>query len=886
MIDILDQRWSDHDTANGWKDTIALQVEQQVAAVPDKLAIVTDEISLTYRELDVKASRIAAVLASLSSRRDQPVGTLIKDDAARIAAVLGALKANRIFIPIAPNSPAKWITQVIEDSGTAQIIVDSSTRSVAELATTGNITVMEVKELVRSPEPFVASRTVSADDTAYIVYTSGSTGRPKGVAISHRSSIRRNFVCYAAMGFGRNERSAILASSGLSTGINEIVLALISGGCLFPFDLRRHGLQKLAPWLIAQEISCVSFLSSLLRTWLASLPDDLRFPALCFVDVWGERLYAEDVIQVSRHLEGDWRIGHSYSSTECGTITSPVFTPSHLPGADIVAGGPVDGMEVRIQDETGALVPPGEIGEIVIRSRFLAQGYWNTPDLTAKVFQTDPLDSAIRIYHTGDLGRWRSDGALEHLGRKGRRIRLHGYNVEPFQVECELMRHPDVTDAVVLLHEGSAGEEPCLVGYVVASPNTSPSAMRKGLAGRLPSYMVPSHIVVLDTFPVGSSGKIDHNALPPPDREPARPVAFRTPADEREHELCEIWQEVLKFPKIGIDDDFFALGGSSMQALMMFAKIEARLGCSLSPTTIVQAPTIARLAEFIRTTTGVTRSQSLVAFRSSGTGLPLFLVHGRSWQHFYYRHLLSDLKSDRPVFGLQPPPLNGKHRIARTLESMAADYVTEIQRVQPHGPYFLAGHSFGGRMSFEIAQRLVGLGERVSFLGLIDTGVPDTSTWASEVVRLSHKARDTHGFQDLLVRGINFMKFKISHSLSITKAELLFRKYDRWLEQGRSIPYERRTDYYARLCDWANRDYVPKPYPGHITILSSAGNSERQRENWTPIACGGLTILEVPAGHSDMLLPPHSKLLAEYFDSCLDAAMREMPKSPEDANAH
>ena len=548
----------------------------------------------------------------------------------------------------------------------------------------------------------------------------------------------------------------ICAQVASPAGINNTFLPLLSGGCLFPFDLHRHGLQKLAPWLIAQKITYVSFSGSLLRTWLASLPDDLRFPALRFVGATGERLYAQDVIRIARHLEGDWRIGHSYSSTETGIIAAQVFTSSRLPDAGIVAvGRPVDGMEVCIKDETGALVPPGEIGEIVVRSRFLAQGYWNNPELTAKVFQTDPLDSAIRIYRTGDLGRWRSDGTLEHMGRKGRRIRLRGYNIEPFQVECELMRQPGVTDAVVVLHDGAAGQEPCLVGYVVAPANASPSTMRKRLAERLPSYMVPSHIVVLDSFPIASSGKIDRNALPPPHREEARLVAFRAPSDDREHELLAIWQEVLKIPKIGIDDDFFELGGTSLQALMVFARIEARLGCSLSPTTIVQAPTIARLAEFIRATTGIAASQSLVPLRASGTGLPLFLVNAGYYCVMHYRHLLSDLKSDRPVFGLQPPPLDGKHRIPRTIESMAADYVTEIRRVQPHGPYFLAGYSFGGRVSFEIAQQLVRAGERVSFLGLIDTTFRDTPVEGrprvSEAVRLSRKVRRVHSFQDLLI---------------------------------------------------------------------------------------------------------------------------------------
>jgi acyl carrier protein len=277
-------------------------------------------------------------------------------------------------------------------------------------------------------------------------------------------------------------------------------------------------------------------------------------------------------------------------------------------------------VEVCIKDDLGALVPPGDTGEIVVRSRFLTQGYWKNPELTAKVFQTDPLDSAIGICQTGDLGRWRSDGTLELIGRKGSRIRLRGYNIEPFEVECELLRQPGVTDAVVLLHDSAAGEEPCLVGYVVAPPNASPSAMREGLAEHLPSYMVPSHIVVLDSFPIASSGKTDRNALPPPYREEARLAAFRAPSDDRERELLAIWQEVLKITNIGIDDDFFELGGSSLQALTVFLEIEARLGRSLSPTTILQAPTVARLAEFIRATTGIEASQSLVPLRTSGTG--------------------------------------------------------------------------------------------------------------------------------------------------------------------------------------------------------------------------------------------------------------------------
>ena len=342
-------------------------------------------------------------------------------------------------------------------------------------------------------------------------------------------------------GSGATTGMQICAQVALSPGIINTFLPLFCGGYLFPFDLHCHGLQQLTPWLIAQKIS-LRFVLQLrcCEPGLRRYPTTFGCRRCVLSGRPASRLYAQDVIRASRHLEGDWRIGYQYSSTECGIIAAQVFTSSWLPDTNIVAvGRPVDGLEVCIQDETGALVAAGEIGEIVIRCRFLAQGYWNNLELTAKVFQTDPLDSAIRIYRTGDLGRWRSDGTLEYVGRKGRRIRLRGYNVEPFQVECELMRQPGVKDAVVVLHDGAAGQEPCLVGYVSAPANASPPAMRGWLAERLPSYMVPSYIVVLDRFPVASSGKIDLNALPPPYREETRLVAFRAPSDDREHELLQ-----------------------------------------------------------------------------------------------------------------------------------------------------------------------------------------------------------------------------------------------------------------------------------------------------------------------------------------------------------
>jgi thioesterase domain-containing protein len=434
---------------------------------------------------------------------------------------------------------------------------------------------------------------------------------------------------------------------------------------------------------------------------------------------------------------------------------------------------------------------------------------------------------------------------------------LRGYTVEPFDVERELLNQPGVTDATVFLHEREVGEEPYLIGYVVAPPDTSATNLRKALAELLPSYCVPSHIIVLDAFPIASSGKIDRKALPSPFLSKVTKAATTT-SNDLERELCAIWREVLKTTTVGVDDDFFELGGTSLQALLLFARIERQLGYSLSPTTLLRAPTVKHLAELMLETKGAAADQSLVPLRPAANGLPLFFVHSRIFFFSYYRHLIDGLKSGRSVYGLQPPPMDGKRSIPRTVESIAADYVAEIRQVQPRGPYAIAGHSFGGRVSFEIAQQLVREGEEVSFLGLIDTAFrasplgPSRKTMKSG--RLGRRSWN-------LIRHPQYIWDKV-----------FVRVFDVWLGLGISVPHRYRARYYDSLCIRATRRHVAKPYSGHIRMFSSTGNSERHKALWGPLALGGLTVLEVPGGHHDMMLPPHSELLAQYFDRCLDRA--------------
>jgi thioesterase domain-containing protein len=372
----------------------------------------------------------------------------------------------------------------------------------------------------------------------------------------------------------------------------------------------------------------------------------------------------------------------------------------------------------------------------------------------------------------------------------------------------------------------------------------------------------------MDSLPMTASGKIDRGALPPPSTEGLPSHGYRAPANEDERALVSIWEEILKLSKIGIDDNFFELGGTSLQTLILFDRIKTLLSRNLPPSAIICAPTIAQLAELMRQEGTLGTAGSLVPFRLSGGNEPLYMMHGNNGSIFYVRYLLTDLKSNRPVYGLQPPPLDGAHRILHTIESMATSYVAEIRRVQPRGPYFLMGYSFGGWVVFEMAQQLVQEGERVNFLGMIDT-------MARRPPVPSRAARLRCGIQGLprqkvplylLLRVYKSLAFrtKIRKRVAALRLNALRRLFKRTMSDTQ------RSDYYEWLCARARRQYVPRPYSGHLTIFSSAGNSEWQKLCWKPLVQGGLTVLELPAGHLEMIWPPHSKLLARKVDECME----------------
>lgn len=854
--------------SNGAVDTIGGRFEQMVSVAPNAPAIITDNATLTFRELHALAGSIAGHLRNTSSG-NRPVAILMEKGPLPVATMLGVSMAGRVFVPLEHPAPEQWHQRVVASSTASTILTDGAWHGVAKRIAVEGVNVSNVEELGEQDMSSIVL--VPPDSPACLFFTSGSTGRPKGVVQGHRGLVHSNSFRATALGFGPMDRVAHLRSFGYSAGVKDVFLVLFSGACLFPFDLRARGLAHLARWLDEERITGLMMASSLFRTWLASLPEGRRFTALKRIAAAAEPLYGTDITRAGRHLTGDWRIVHGLASTETGMFANVVYTASTPVAPGILpVGHVVSDTDVRIEKIDGTPAQVGESGEIIVESRYLALGYWDDPALTQAAFRNHPDDPSRRSYRTGDLGRFRADGTLEHLGRHNRKIKLRGYSVEPYEIECALLGLPDVRDAVVIV----VGEAPDarVVGYVVGPKGNSPDqAIRTQLAERLPAHLVPAQIVVLDAMPLTARGKIDRAALSqPPDPGPQRNVGFRAPANDHEHRLTAIWQRVLKIEKLGVDDDFYELGGTSLQAFLIFARITAEFSHDLPPAVMLEAPTIAKQAELLRNPANA--SPALVPFRRMGALAPLFVVHARFGDIMFVKEIVRDLKSDRPVYGFQPLSLDGARRIPRNIEGIAAHYLADLRKVQPKGPYHLAGYSWGGHLALEMAQQLIRHGESVAFLGLIDSTYKITYDVPGEAASARFKRHFSalwrHGTSHYVLRRINKT---LIYRLEVIRKAMLNSPNNLRLWLHSPVPYVQRADFYRYLHSAASARYIVTPYSaGPIHMFASRGRSKEQQEAWSAIASGGLIVREIPAGHYEMVWPPHSATLAAALDEFLN----------------
>ncbi|MGV4982339.1 amino acid adenylation domain-containing protein [Streptomyces sp. NRAIS4] len=697
---------------------------EQAARTPDAVAVSDGGRQLTYRELDARANRLAHRLIAEGLTAESPVAVLLERSAALVVATLAVLKAGGVYVPLHHSHPAERMRRVVADTGARLLLTDDASRALLPEPGVPALLVGDAHTDAaadgRWPDTDPAPD-IAPDRLAYVMFTSGSTGVPKGIGITHRDAI--DLALDRCWEPGPGQRVLMHSPYAFDISTYELWSPLLSGGRIVVAP--RGDLDAVTLRTVAETEGITSLL--LTAGLFGVIADEAPQAFAGVAQVWtgGDVVPPTAVRSVLTHCPGTV-VKVLYGPTEITLgctwhhFTEPGQVPDNVP-----IGRPLDNTRVYVLDERLEPVPAGVPGELHIAGAGLARGYWAQPAATATRFTADPFAELFgepggRMYRTGDIARWSHDGVLEFLGRTDEQVKIRGFRIEPGEVETALAAHPDVTRAAVVARPDRFGGK-ALVAYLVPAEASTPdpAELRGRLEGQLPDYMVPSAFVVLDALPLTANGKLDRAALPEP--EWARAGDSRLPRGPVEELLCTLFADVLGLERVGIDDNFFDLGGHSMLASRLAGRISSVMGTDISVRTVFEAPTVAALAG--RIDGGGADHDPLAVLlplRSEGDRPPLFCLHPAGGFGWIYTGLLRSLDREQPVYALQARGLGGDEPLPASLADMADDYAEQIRKVAPTGPYQLIGWSFGGLVAHAVAARLQERGEQVTLLAVLD----------------------------------------------------------------------------------------------------------------------------------------------------------------------
>ncbi len=715
------QCWNQTQVAYPQDKTLVDLFEAQVEKNPHHQALVFESQSLTYQQLNQLANQLAHYL--IQNYQIQPntlISICVDRSIEMIVGVLGILKAGGAYVPIDPNYPPERIRFMLQDSGTSVLLTQSSLLDqlpLTELENPPSLICLDretfAEELTDNPSPQSTPL-----DLAYAIYTSGSTGRPKGVMIEHRGLVNMTLAVNQVLQIQPQSRLLQFASFSFDASIWEIATALAAGACLYL--AKKETLLPsldLVKFLGDRKISHVTLPPSVL-----SLLPQATLPDWQIVVTAGEACPTE---LVTRWAKGR-RFFNGYGPTESTVCASIALCEPN--GKKPPIGQPLPNIRIYILDAHNQPLPLGIPGELCIAGVGLARGYLNRPETTkGKFLEVKLFGKTERIYKTGDLARWGSDGNLEYLGRIDEQVKLRGFRIELGEIESILLQYPSVKEAIVTLYKTESNQS--LIAYVTGITTDLSTQLKNHLKSRLPDYMVPAQIVVLDQLPLTPNGKIDRKALPAPNN--GVEASYAAPRNEVEKQLAQVWSSVLERQEIGIHDNFFDLGGHSLLAMKLLNNIQQVFGQQLSLSSLFQNPTIAQLAQQL-CHTEVQSHPDLLSFQHCPDAAPLFCLPGANGHGFYFRDLAINLGNEQPVYGLETPGRDGLSPLPDSVAAHASQLLTLLRQQQAKSPYILAGYSSGCAVAFEMADQLEQQGEEVSLMAIFDAGLVSHPEYITE----------------------------------------------------------------------------------------------------------------------------------------------------------
>lgn len=856
----------------------------------------------SYAELADLSDRIAHSLSEAGVAAGDRIGVFLERCPEMIAAMLAVLKLGAAYVPLDPAYPAERIRYMLQDSGATRVLTEKEMFD----RLPKEVTAMSVDQSAKRGRASRAPRTRTADPeaAACLLYTSGSTGQPKGAVITHRGIVRlvKN-TNYA--GFGEDEVFLQAATFCFDACLFDTYGALLNGGCLV---LPRPGhltIDEIATAFQSDKVTQLFLTSGLFQVMVDERLE--AFSGLRRVLTGGD---IASPAHCARFMEAHPGIEliNVYGPTENVTYTTThVVTPGDLAFPSIPIGRPVANTTVWILDEQGNPVPPGLPGELYTGGDGVALGYLDRPDLTAERFLPDPFSAVpgARMYRTGDICRHRADGVVEFIGRIDHQVKIRGYRIEPGEIETQLGRHPGVRQCKVVVRGGDAANK-FLVAYVAPVPLEAPTrvGLEDFLRSKLPAHMIPATFVMLDELPMNANGKVDTHALPEPGqiKTGAASGTEWTLPNDTEIALAGIWSDVLNLGAVGLDDDFFAIGGHSLIGMKLFSRIQSTFGVSLPLGKLFRAPTVRQLARVIEAAQASPASESVtvtkqrggihlvseagedadsplapttVAIQPKGDEPAVFAVHGGDGGILFYGSLAERLGENRPFFAFEAPALTTGGPIPEeSVEETAAKYLRELRKVRPAGPYRLCGYSFGGVVAYAMAVQLEKEGEEIALLGLFDTENP-----AAEIRKLNMAERVAANWNDRSRVEAGVFE-KMGALGKRVGAGLAFRLYFEAEDaMARALPVSKSAGWLRQVQlrkahERAMNAYAPPVYRGRLTLFRALSGNDKfavgDDYGWGSVVLGGVEIIDVPGTHTSLFDKENIEGVALAFGRALE----------------
>ncbi|GAA2749731.1 AMP-binding protein [Amnibacterium kyonggiense] len=841
----------------------------------DALALTGVSGTWTFGQMMRRIDQIATWLRDQLPAGDEPVGVMVAHDVDVVLLPLALTRLGRVWANLDPFAPPARIADIAELSGMTACIVDEAHREMVE-----GLDVSVTTILADVPDDAPVDDTMplpdrSGQDPFFLVFTSGSTGKPKGVVQTHAQHLNDAYCARARWDTGPDDRVSLVFPMAFVAGPVVMDVAFLNGASLHVHDARTHTPRATVDWVRRERLTVLCMSPHLLTAITGELAADETLDGLRIALTGGEGIAGRDVDAFRAHAPGVTFV-NGFGSSEATSTTQYIVSPDMevAPGA-MPAGRVVPNRELRIVGDDLEPVAPGEVGQLMVVGELISGGYWRNDEENAKKF--DVLPDGRRTYLQGDLARLGEDGVLTLQGRSDTAIKVRGYLVDISEIEDALRANEKVSEAVVI-PVVVEGEPTRLIAYLAQRPAVRPDSvadLRRQLREKLPEYMVPGSIVLLSALPRNERGKVDRQNLPKPTDE----LQEIDDTSYTQHELVVggIWANVLGLDKVPLDGDFLALGGDSLSVEEMLADVGERFGIELASTDLLRSPTLREFAEQVRRGAAANEAHpDFVHLRVRPADRRVFCFAGAGALALQFLPLARRLEGF-DVTAFQAHGLEKRAKPDWTVQAHARRALEHIRRLQPNGPYRLLGHSFGGLVAFEIAQRLRAEGEEVAVLGLIDTFLPDAAMDETAVTgqfgRLT--PREPQGMRERLQQVIApVSEMSLQHTTPLRAFVRLARARTAGLVRYRG---QQQFDTFFYQSVLAARRYRAQPYAGRAVVIVGQ-NSGIDDGSWHKLLTGQVTTVCVDGEHSALMREPHvGQLSAALLPALEEQAEASIP---------